>query len=198
MMLWSFEIETDSRDCDGSHHERREFLAVETPSEVVYDRANLFAMEGPSTVRLGEGASDDAGFAYVSEPNDEGGHRSYTISWKKVTDPEQRDAFLKKYEDEGPRVSIEHRYTDLYRERVRQAVRAAYPDASHLTLSAGAGDHTWEVTQVHGWQQGSRYSIWSETTGKPFTPGIYEGILHDLDELYGPGAAEPEGTLVRL
>lgn len=198
MDLWSYIIEVDSQDCDGRHHSRVDFMGVETPNEVVYDRANLFALGGPSSVRVIDESTRDSGIAYVSEPNDEGGGRTYTITWDRVKSACKRDEFLAEYERQGPRLSYGHRYTDLYRLRLKETVHSIWETATYVGVTVDPGGRCF-LASIARWTHGVMDPLWTRATSDEpaFEEDALRTVEHDLTALHHACAVN-HGQFLRL
>lgn len=182
--LWEFTVNYEGRDCDGSHFRSREFLAVERPEEVVFGEAELFGEGGVSSVRLVDGSDLDHGTAYVGTPTEEG-FSSYEITWTRVTSLEVLGEFLEKYEKEGPRLSTEFQYTDLYKARIGHMVKEKFPEAITVRFkpSAQRGD-LWQVLEVRGHDERNCPATFWEGEGSPFGEDTLKQLSHDLEGLY--------------
>ncbi|MFJ1700463.1 hypothetical protein ACIOHC_36330 [Streptomyces sp. NPDC088252] len=182
--LWSYEVDYHGTDCDGSHYDRREFMAVERPTEVVYSYAELTGDYGPSVVTLVDGSDDDGGTAHVGTPTEEGS-RAHDISWQRVTSSEKLADFLDTYEKEGPRIRTGFYYTDLYRARIRLAVKVKFPEATLVTFrpSARRGE-PWIVLEVRGLDERNCPATFWRGAGSPFEESVLKQMSHDLEQLY--------------
>ncbi|MFI0265584.1 hypothetical protein [Streptomyces luteogriseus] len=184
LALWEYRVDYEGRDCDGSHHSRREFMAVERPAEVVYSYAELTGEYGPSVVTLVDGSDDEHGNAHVGTPTEEGG-RSHDISWSRVTSSEKLAEFLDKYEKEGPRLTTAFMYTDLYQERIRYMVKDKFPEATLITLRSSARrGEPWTVLEVRGLDERNCSATFWQGAGSPFEEDVLKQMSHDLEQLY--------------
>ncbi|MFD4858360.1 hypothetical protein [Streptomyces atratus] len=182
--LWEYQIDSYGRDCDGYHHNGRKFMATERPNEVVYNEADLFGDAGPSNVRLVNGSDQDGGTAYVSTPTEEG-FRNHDISWSRVTSSEELAEFLDAFEKDGPRLSTDFYYTDLYQARIRALVKEKFPKASSVTFTPSAVPGAmWSVVKVRGLDERNCPATFWEGEGSPFEEDALKQISHDLEQVY--------------
>lgn len=184
LSLWEYTVDYDGRDCDGGHASRREFLAVERPEEVVFNKGELFGEGGVSKVRLVDGSDADHGTASVSTPTDEGYSR-YDITWSRVTSPKVLGEFLDTYEQDGPRLTTGFYYTDLYKARISHIVAEKFPAAMTVTFAPSTQrGELWRVLRVRGLDdRNCPTNIW-EGEGSPFDEETLKQLSHDLEQLH--------------
>ncbi|MFE6739861.1 hypothetical protein [Streptomyces tubercidicus] len=196
--LWRYEESRESTDCDGSHASHKEYLDHRSPSAIVYSKADLFAVDGPSGAILEEGSDQNEGSASIGHGTDEGSV-GWHIRWTRVTDKVDLDSYIQEIEN-GKMGIFDFQVDELYRARVRAHVRHHYPEATGIAVNpATAEGESWEITAVYG----------SEAWGKP--KALWEGkadevslsvasvkeISHDLEVLYATEHIEAD-SYVRL
>jgi hypothetical protein len=187
--LWNYIILSQSSDCDGRHSSQDEFVSDDRPNEIVYRKADLFAIDGPSSVTLADGSTRDAGSAHVGHATDEGS-QGFDIAWHRVTSKKVLDEFLGDIDSGKFEIPL-YREHNLRRARIRSHVRELFPKAQGIGVNPGAAKgEPWTITEVYGDHQG--VVLWEgDGVQMPFSAEVVREISADLEREYADGHPEP-------
>lgn len=196
--LWRYEESREATDCDGSHASHKEYLDHRGPSAIVYSKADLFAVGGPSEAFLDFGSGTNEGSASIGHSTDEGSV-GWHIRWTCVTDKADLDSYIQEIED-GKMGIFDFQVDELYRARVRAHIRHHYPEATGIAVNpAAASGEAWEITAVYGsaaW--GRRTALWEGPADEvPLSVASVKEISHDLEKIYATQPIEAD-SYVRL
>lgn len=196
--LWRYEESREATDCDGPHASHKEYLDHRGPSAIVYSKADLFAVGGPSEAVLDSGSAPSEGSASIGHGTDEGGV-GWHIRWTCVTEKADLDSYLQEIE-EGKQGIFDFQVDELYRARVRAHVRHHYPQATGICVNpAAAKGESWEITAIYGSEAwGKRRALWEGLADEvPLSVASVKEISHDLEKLYATDYMEAD-SYVRL
>jgi hypothetical protein len=195
--LWRYEETREATDCDGRHTSHKEYLDHRDPSDVVYSKADLFAVGAPSVTTLREGSDRDKGYASIGHATEEGGE-GWDISWERVSHKDDLDTYLKDVEEDIVSI-MDFEVPALYRARVRAQVRHQYPVATGIAVNpADAKGEPWEITAIYSGDRWSPSTIWEGKAAEvPLTVAAVKEISHDLEVIYANQHIEA-GSFVQI